>query len=173
MRRLAFTEKEKQALSYERFHHSHPRVRRKMEALWLKSQGLAHKDIAQLVSVSEKTLRSYFQQYVDDGIAGLKELHFRQPQSELVGHQEAITTYFRAHPPASINEAVNAIRYLTGLTRSPTQVRLFLKEKCGMKRLKTGTLPAKADPDVQETFKKKNSNHAWLKPKKASVPCSL
>lgn len=173
MLRLTFTETEAQTLSYERFHHSHPRVRRKMEALWLKSQGFAHQDIAQLVSVSEKTLRSYFQQYVDGGVAGLKEIHFRRPQSELVHHQEAITTYFCAHPPASINEAVDAIRVLTGLTRSPTQVRLFLKEKCGMKRLKTGTLPAKADPDVQEAFKKKNSNHAWRKPRKASVPCSL
>ena len=173
MLRLTFSETEAQALSHERFHHSHPRVRRKMEALWLKSQGLAHQEIAQLVSVSGKTLRSYFQQYADGGVAGLKEIHFRQPQSELLAHQEAITTYFLAHPPASINEAVDAIRVLTGLTRSPTQVRLFLKEKCGMKRLKTGTLPAKADPDVQEAFKKKNSNHAWLKPKKASVPCSL
>jgi len=173
MLRLTFTETEAQALSHERFHHSHPRVRRKMEALWLKSQGLAHQDIAQLVNVSGKTLRSYFQHYADGGVAGLKEIHFRQPQSELLAHQEAITTYFSAHPPASINEAVDAIRVLTGLTRSPTQVRLFLKEKCGMKRLKTGTLPAKADPDVQEAFKKKNSNHAWRKPKKASAPYSL
>ncbi|MEF8729727.1 MAG: hypothetical protein V5B34_16235 [Accumulibacter sp.] len=59
-----------------------------------------------------------------------------------------------SHPPASINEAADAIRKLTGLSRSPTQVRLSLREKCGMKRLKTGTLPAKADPEVQEEFKK-------------------
>lgn len=173
MLRLTFTETEAQALSHERFHHSHPRVRRKREALWLKSQGLAHQDIAQLVSVSGKTLRSYFQEYAEGGMAGLMELHFRQPQSELLAHREAITSYFRAHPPTSINEAIDAIRNLTGITRSPTQVRHFLKEKCGMKRLKTGTLPAKADPDVQEAFKKKNSNPAWLKPKKASAPCSL
>jgi transposase len=94
MRRLTFTETEAQTLSYERFYHSHPRVRRKMEVLWLKSQGFAHKDSAQLVGVSGKTLRSYLQQYVDGGIEGLKELHFRQPQSELLAHQEAITTNF-------------------------------------------------------------------------------
>ena len=173
MRKLTFTEAEAQALSDERFHHPHPRVRRKMEALWLKSQELAHQDIARLVGVSGKTLRSYLQQYADGGIAGLKELHFRQPQSELLPHQEAITTYFRAHPPASINEAIDSIRNITGLSRSPTQVRLFLKEKCEMKRRKTGTLPAKADPDVQDAFKKKNSNRVWLKRKTASVPCSL
>ena len=46
-------------------------------------------------------------------------------------YSDRITTYLSAHPPASIDEAVDAIRVLTGLTRSPTQVRLFLKVKCG------------------------------------------
>ncbi|QLH48350.1 MAG: hypothetical protein HWD57_18030 [Candidatus Accumulibacter cognatus] len=109
---------------------------------------------------------------MEGGVAGLKELHFRRPQSELVAHQETIGAYFLTHPPASIHEAVDAIRKLTGLSRSPTQVRLFLREKCGMRRLKTGTLPAKADPEVQEAFKKKNLNRVWQKPKRANVPCS-
>jgi hypothetical protein len=39
---IEFTEVEKQALQYERFHHPHPRVQVKMEALWLKSQGVEH-----------------------------------------------------------------------------------------------------------------------------------
>jgi len=171
--RLTFTKEEAQTLAHGRFHHPHPRIRRKREALWLKSQGLAHQDIARLVGVSEKTLRSYLQQYLDDGIRGIEALHFRQPQSALMAHPQAIEHSCRAHPPASINEAIDAISALTGLRRSPTQVRHFLKEKCGMKRLKTGTWPAKADPEVQEAFKKKNSNPAWLKPKKASVLCSL
>ena len=172
MLRLTFTQAEAKALENERFQHPHPHVRRKMEALWLKSQGLAHQDIARLAGVSGKTLRTYLQQYVEGGVAGLKELRFRRPQSELVAHQETIAASLLAHPPASINEAVDAIRTLTGLSRSPTQVRLFLKEKCGMKRLKTGTLPAKADPDVQEEFKKNNLNRAWRKPKRANVRCS-
>jgi hypothetical protein len=33
--------------------------------------------------VSGKTLRSFFQEYVEGGIGRLKEVHFRQPQSEL------------------------------------------------------------------------------------------
>jgi transposase len=172
MLRLTFTQAEAAALEDERFQHPHPHVRRKMEALWLKSQGLAHQDIARLAGVSGKTLRSYLHQYVEGGVAGLKELHFRRPQSELVAHQETIAAYLLSHPPASINEAADAIRKLTGLSRSPTQVRLFLREKCGMKRLKTGTLPAKADPEVQEAFKKNTSNRAWLKRKRANVPCS-
>ncbi len=42
MLRLTFTEMKKQALAYERVHHPHRRVRRRMDALWLKSQGLAY-----------------------------------------------------------------------------------------------------------------------------------
>jgi transposase len=105
MLRLTFTQAEAAALEDERFQHPHPHVRRKMEALWLKSQGLAHQDIARLAGVSGKTLRSYLQQYVEGGVAGLKELHFRRPQSELVAHQETIAAYLLAHPPASVNEA--------------------------------------------------------------------
>jgi transposase len=155
MLRLTFTEAEKRALEHERFHHPHPRVRRKMEVLWLKSQGLAHQEIARLAGVGSKTMRSFFQEYVEGGIGRLREVHFRQPQSELMAHQGTIEAYFHDHPPASINEALAAITELTGLTRSPTQVRLFLKEKCGLKRLKTGVLPAKADNEVQAAFKKR------------------
>ena len=45
---IEFTESEKQALHYERFHHPHPRVQRKMETVWLKSHQLPHHKIAEL-----------------------------------------------------------------------------------------------------------------------------
>ena len=47
---LKFTEEEKEALNYERYHHPESRVQRKMEALWLKSQDESHQKIAQLYS---------------------------------------------------------------------------------------------------------------------------
>ena len=43
---------------------------------------------------------------------------------------------------------------MTGIKRSPTQVRKFLKS-LGMKCLKIGSLPSKADPDEQEEYKEK------------------
>ena len=43
--KIKFTEAEIKQLAYERYHHRHPHVQRKMEALWLKSQGAQHKDI--------------------------------------------------------------------------------------------------------------------------------
>ena len=41
MKQIEFTTAEREALQYWRFHHPHPRVQRKMEAFYLKSQGLA------------------------------------------------------------------------------------------------------------------------------------
>ena len=41
MDKIEFTTTEREALHYWRFHHPHPRVQLKMEALSLKSQGLA------------------------------------------------------------------------------------------------------------------------------------
>ena len=67
-------------------------------------------------------------------------------------HAQSIEAHFREHPPMSINAAIAAIEKLTGIRRSPTQVRIFLK-RLGMKRLKVGVFPAKADPDEQETYR--------------------
>ncbi len=45
------------------------------------------------------------------------------------------------------------IEELTGLKRSEGQIRKFIK-RLGMKRLKMGHIPSKADPDKQDSFKK-------------------
>jgi transposase len=150
---IQFTKEDQLALHHERFHHPHPRVQQKMEAVWLKSQGLPHHEIARLAAISENTLRTYLNEYIAGGIESLKEVNFRRPQSDLAQHREAIEAYLQQHPPATINEAVAKIEELTGIGRSPTQVRVFLKSM-GMRCRKVGVLPAKADPEVQEDFKK-------------------
>ena len=128
---LEFTEHSIQALNYERYHHPHPRVQRKMEALWLKSQGLLHKEIANLTSISPNTLHRYLQDYAEGGIEKLKEINFYCPKSELESHKNSIEAHFQEHPPASVLEAAHQIEQLTGIKRSPTQVRRFIKSKCG------------------------------------------
>jgi transposase len=153
MLQLSFTEEEIQELDYQRYHHPHPRVQRKMEALLLKARGLPHHQIARCVGICENTLRAYLKQYQEGGIEALKVLHFHQPTSELSAHRDTIEAYFREHPATTIPQAVKRIEDLTGLKRSPTQVRIFLK-KLGLKRLKTSAIPAKCDVDMQASFKK-------------------
>lgn len=155
MIKIEFTEEDIQALNYERYHYPHPRVQRKMEALWLKSQGLSHKEIARLTGVSVDTLTGYLRDHKEGGLEKLKELKFYRPVSELAEYTSTIENYFRQHPPATIKEAMSKIEELTGLKRSEPQVRKFLKS-IGIKRRKVGMVPAKADVEKQEAFKKKN-----------------
>ena len=159
MLQLKFTEEEIKELDYQRYHHPHPRVQRKMEALLLKAKGLPHHQIANCVGVCENTLRDYLQQYRDGGIEGLKHLDFYRPSSELEKHRESLEAYFKEHPPASLPQAAAMIEQLTGIKRSAKQVGVFLK-KLGLKRLKTHAIPAKMYTEVQETFKKTNWIHA-------------
>jgi transposase len=154
MIRIEFSEEEKQALDYERYHHPHPHVQRKMEALWLKSQKLPHKDICRFTGISKHTLCTYLEAYKEGGINKLKEINFYKPKSVLSLHEKTIEIYFREHPPASINEARDKIHELTGISRSPTQVRQFLTS-LGMRPRKVGMMPAKGDAKKQDAFKKK------------------
>ena len=57
MIKIEFTGEEKQALEYERYNYSDPRVQRKMEALWLKSQELSHEKICQLTGIKRSENR--------------------------------------------------------------------------------------------------------------------
>ena len=149
---ISFNKAEKEALERERYYHPHPRVRQKMEALWLKSQELPHQEICRLSSISEPTLCSYLKDYQAGGLEQLKVINFYQPESELMAHQQTMVAYFAQHPPATIKQAMAKIEELTGLKRSEPQVGKFLKA-IGMKCRKVGMLPAKADPEIQVQFK--------------------
>jgi len=157
MIQIEFAEAEVQQLHYERYHHPHPRVQMKMEALYLKAKGLPHGLIADYVGVCENTLRTYLREYQTGGIAGVKQVNFHRPTSALEPHRPTLEDYFADHPSATIAEAAEAIERLTGIRRQPTQVRVFLR-KLGLKRRKTAAIPAKYDEAQQEECKKKSSN---------------
>jgi hypothetical protein len=91
---LEFTEEQRRALHYERFHHPHPRVQQKVEALWLKSHGLPHAQIAQLVQVSEQTLREYLREYQEGGIERLKVIPWQGAESALAAHEGTLKDFF-------------------------------------------------------------------------------
>jgi len=151
MIKLEFTEETINQLDYERYHHPHPRVQRKMNVLYLKSQGVTHQEIKRIEHICENTLLAYLRQYQDGGVERLKEIHFYSPKSELAQYTQTIEDYFLKNPPATINEAVAKIEELTGIRRSREQVRVFLKG-LGLSPRKVGMIPAKADVQVQEKF---------------------
>jgi transposase len=148
---IDFTPQDIDALHHERFHHPHPRVQLKMEAVYLKSQGLPHQEICRLARVTENTLRAYLRQYQEGGIERLKQTGWDGPASDLSEHREALEDYFRDHPPRSTAQAAADIERITGIRRGLTQVRKFLKGM-GLKFRKLGMIPAKADPAEQREF---------------------
>jgi transposase len=148
---IDFTPEQINALHYERFHHPHPRVQLKMEAVYLKSQNLPHQEICRLTRISENTLRSYLRQFQEGGIERLKRTDWAGTDSELDEHRETLEDYFRNHPPRSTAEAAAEIERMTGVRRGLTQVRTFLKD-LGLSYRKVGMIPAKADADEQAQF---------------------
>lgn len=151
MLKIEFTEEEINQLYHECRYHPHSRVRQRMEAIYLKALGYSHKEIGRILKIDQKTLRSYLQMYQAGGLEKLRELNFYRPSGELDAHREKLKSEFEANPPKTIKEAVKRIEDLTGIRRSPTQVRKFIKD-LGLKRLKVGQVPSKADPEKQKAF---------------------
>ena len=155
MIKINFSEQDLKTIEYERFNHPIPLVQRRMEVLWLKSQGLPHKQIAKLAGVCDNALNKYLQLYRHGGLDEIRKVNFYRPKSELEKYSDSIEQYFRENPVASIAEAIAKIEELTGIRRSKIQVRTFLR-KLGMRHRKVGSVPAGADPEQQEQFKKKS-----------------
>jgi transposase len=123
-----------------------------MEALSLKSQGLAPAQISRLCAISKPTFYRYLHEYRQGGIAKLTEVPLHRRQRQLADYRTSMEADFRQRPPASVAEAAARIADLTGLERGPTQVRQCLKS-LGMKPRKVGQIPAKADVAAQEACK--------------------
>jgi len=141
---IEFTEEDKRTLDRERFAYPDPQVQRKIEVLWLVSQGLGREEVARLAGVSTKTVRRYVKRYKRGGIEALKKTEYRGRESELNKHAATLKEYFEKHPPATVKEAQAAIEKLTGIRRGYSQVRAFLK-RLGFRRRKMGTVPGHVD----------------------------
>lgn len=153
---INFKPEDREALNYERYHHPHPKVQQRMHALYLKSLGFSHLVIMAVCNISSRsTLSAWFHLYLNGGIDALKHFNYKGQQSDLNDHTDTLKEYFKNNPPRSINEAISVIAELTGIKRSPTQVREFLK-KLGFKRLKVGCAPGKElneeKSEEQKTF---------------------
>lgn len=151
MIQMTFSFEEIEALAQERFTHPHPFVRRKMEAVLLKTANLPHELICQLCGICGNTLRSYLEEFQEGGLEKLRELRFYRPVSQLEKHQELIQAELALHPVATIKQARSRIFELTGLKRGLTQVRAWLR-RCRFKRRMVGMVPAKANPKKQAAF---------------------
>ena len=154
MIKIDFSQQDIKKIKQLRYDHPHPRVRKRMDVLWLINQGLQHKEVCRITGISNNTLCKYLRMFQSGGVTKLTEINFYTPISELEQHRHQLKVYFSEHPPASINEAMRRVEELTGLKRSPSAVGRFLKS-LGMHPRKVGAIPSRADPEKQEDFRLK------------------
>jgi len=68
MIKIDFSEKDIKKIKKLRYDDPHPRVRKRMDVLWLKSQGLPHWQICRLTGVSSNALRKYLRIFQSGGV---------------------------------------------------------------------------------------------------------
>lgn len=154
MLRINFQPEDIDRLQHEKYNHPHPLVRKRMEVLYFKSQGMMHREICNLCQISKTTLTMYIRQYLVGGVEELIKIDFKGQPSELNKHSDILKEYFEKNPVSSVAEASDAIEKITGIKRSPTQVREFLR-RIGLRILKVGYVPGKSIelPRIEEVNK--------------------
>lgn len=156
MLQLNLSEAEIQQLNYERFHYPCPIVQKRIHAVYFKATlGVSNDKISKMACLSRNKVSEWIHTYKAEGLKGLCEYNYGTNKSELEEHTSDLLKSFTERPPMSINEAKSRIEDITGIKRSPTQVRAFIKRH-GFRYIKTGHLPAKADSEKQ---------HEWVENK--------
>ena len=137
-----------------RFSYPNERVQKRFEILWLHANGKFAPEIGILVQQNPVTVRKVINDFKKGGIELVTTIDSNHPTSELALHKTSIIEEFKLRPPATAKEASARIEKLFGVKRSAGRVRVFMKD-IGMKFRKTAAVPAKADLEKQEEFKKK------------------
>ena len=123
-------------------------LKRRALARLMNEAEIEKEKIAVVIGVSERQIYNYVQNKED--IDKYEDKRYR-PTSDMSEFEDKILSAFTEKPPATAKEAAKRIEEITGLKRSPTQVRKFM-HKLGLKPLRTAQIPAKANPDAQKRF---------------------
>src|SRR5271168_3264515 len=138
--RIQLNLEEQRIVNEERTSHPNLQVRDKMWTIWLLHCGLTRQKAAEIVGVSRATVQRYVDAYSKGGLDGLRHSNVQKPESELAAFRDIIRASFEKAPACTIAEACDRIEKLTGLRRSPTQVRKFLNDM-GLKWQRIRAIP--------------------------------
>lgn len=141
MRRFEFTDDQLGEIERHRFEHPDPSVQRRMEVLWLKAHHETHERIAELAGVSRSTVQRSLDAYESGGLAAVRLFQWKVPTSALTAYRAQLEVELSERPPHSVAEACERIEQLTGVRRSPTQVRKFLRNSLGLRWRKVAAVP--------------------------------
>lgn len=141
-------------LNYERYHYPCPIIQKRIHAVYMKATTkYSNTTIGQLTGFHRHAVSSWVHAYKQGGFEMLCHLNYGTNKSELENHTESILKSLTERPPMHTSEAKMRIEELTGISRSPSQVRTFMKRH-GFRYIKTGHIPAKADVEKQQQWVK-------------------
>ena len=124
--RIHLTEDKRRIVNEERESHPNLLVRNRMLTIWLLHCGVTRQKAAEIVGVS-RSVQRYVDAYCKGGLDGLRHSSVQKAVSELAAFRDIIRASFEEAPVCTIAEACDRIEKLTGIRRSPTRVRKFLK----------------------------------------------
>jgi transposase len=131
--------------------HSPKSIKRLALSILLLQEGIDPNIISRVVGVSPRQVLNYRKTYEEKGNAAYTDDNRYRPASELEAYKDLIKEDLLARPVATAAEACERIHELTGIKRSPTQVRECM-HRLGLKPLKAAAIPAKANPAAQSDF---------------------
>lgn len=150
---IQVSEAELEKLNYERFAYPHPMIQKRISAVFLKAKfHYSNEMIGPLVDLHYNVVAHWLSVYAQKGYEGLLSNHYGTNTSEMEPHSGNILESFTTQPPMSASEATVRIEEMTGIKRSEQQVRVFMKRH-GLKFIKCGHIPAKADTEQQKQWK--------------------
>jgi transposase len=153
MIRIDFNQAEIQLLKKEKDKNPNPKIRRRVEVVYLKSKGLQHKQIQDITGFSPTQVTKLLNLYQMGGLEAIKTLHYQGQPSKLHHFKDELKSSFEKKPFATLKEAKARIAEISGISLSLTQVKEFL-DKMGIKRRKVKQIPDKVHIQKQEAFKK-------------------
>jgi transposase len=136
---------------YERIHNPIETIRKRMDAIYWTSQGLPRGEVADKSGVHRNSVKNYIKLYNKGGLAALRTFCYKGFDSVLAGHRVTVEAYFTEYPPRTSKEAAARVEELTGTKMSIREVQRFM-HGIGMRPIKTGHVPAKADRVKQQLF---------------------
>jgi transposase len=152
---INISSEELKELNYERYHYPCPIVQKRFHAIYLKAiTGWSNEEIGRLVDSHRNSINKWIAAYKQGGKEALQKVGYGTNTSVMEQEAASITELFTRQPPRTTGEAALKIKELTGIERSYSAVRTFMKGH-GFRFLKTGHIPAKANVSEQKKWVEK------------------
>lgn len=112
---------------------------------------MSDEGVGNLTDGHRKSIGEWIRIWQNQGLDALLEVRFGTNKSVLENHAASIKELFSRQPPRSIAEAIIKIKELTGIERSHSRLRAFMK-RYDFRYLKTGHIPAKLNTTQQHDW---------------------